>query len=492
MTRLRNGVGVSISNIPTLSSRRPVAFSPLSLFADGSQGVWYDDSLTSSMFQNGSGLAAALESPVGLQLDLSKGLAVGSELITPAANRDFSSDTGYWTKTAGSITISGGTANYTSASGGNGIYRTGLTTIGTYYQITFTIVSIASGGIYVGFFSTNTSSVFTTAGTYTVNVLADNTSLIFGCTGAGGTTASIANVSLKAIAGNHRYQTTSANRPTLSARYNLLTATATLATQSITTVATSYTIYFTGSGTVTLSGTYIGVFTAGTNTFTATAGTLTATVVGSVLTADIRPTNQTVTLPAYQSVTSSTVYDTVGFPQYLKYNGSNSSLSTASINFTATAQMSAFSGVRKLNDAPSYSAIAELSIDPFNSNGSIQLNARSTFTPVCDYGFASKGTVFSVVGALGYTAPITNILTGLSDIPGDRTTLRVNGTQVAQNTSDQGTGNYGTYPLYFGARAGTSYFFTGQEYQTIIVGKTLTATEISNTETYVNSKTKAY
>jgi hypothetical protein len=32
----------------------------------------------------------------------------------------------------------------------------------------------------------------------------------------------------------------------------LLTATATLATQSVTTVATSYTIYFTGSGTVTL------------------------------------------------------------------------------------------------------------------------------------------------------------------------------------------------------------------------------------------------
>jgi len=170
MGRLRNGVGIGISNIPTLSSRRP--FSPLSLFADGSQGVWYDDSLTSSMFQDSAGtIPAALESPVGKQLDLS----------------------------------------------GNN---------------------------------------------------------------------------------NHRTQATSANRPTLSARYNLLTDTAVLATQSITTVATSYTIYFTGSGSVTLSGTYIGVLSAGTNTFTATAGTLVVTVVGSVLTADIRPTNQTVTLPA--------------------------------------------------------------------------------------------------------------------------------------------------------------------------------------------------
>jgi hypothetical protein len=67
-----------------------------------------------------------------------------------------------------------------------------------------------------------------------------------------------------------------------------------------------------------------------------------------------------------------------------------------------------------------------------------------------------------------------------------------NGTQIVSSTATQGTGNYGTYPLYFGSSIGTTLFFNGYEYQTIIVGKTLTATEISNTETYVNSKTKAY
>lgn len=56
MGRLRNGVGIGISNIPTLSSRRPVAaFSPLSLFASGAQGVWYDPSDITTLFQDAAG-----------------------------------------------------------------------------------------------------------------------------------------------------------------------------------------------------------------------------------------------------------------------------------------------------------------------------------------------------------------------------------------------------------------------------------------------------
>jgi hypothetical protein len=287
---------------------------------------------------------------------------------------------------------------------------------------------------------------------------------------------------------NHRIQATGVNRPTLSARYNLLTATATLSTQSITTVATSYTITFTGAGTVTLSGTYVGVFSAGTNTFTATAGTLTVTVVGSVLTADIRPTNQTATLPSYQSVTSSTVYDTVGFPQYLKYSGTNSSLSTSAINFTATAQMSAFIGMRKIGEAAS--CVLELSVNSNLNNGVFVL-----FAPVSTskYEFNSKGTTFANAITTGpYNSPITNVVTGLGNITAPSVTLRLNGSVIQTTTTTQGTGNYGNYPLYFGARAGTGVFFNGLEFQTVIVGRTLTATEITNTETYVNSKTKAY
>ena len=150
---------------------------------------------------------------------------------------------------------------------------------------------------------------------------------------------------------NHAFQATSGNRPTLSARVNLLLASDTLATQSVTTQATTYKLYFTGSGSITLSGTSTGTYSAGTNTITCTAGSLTLTVSGSVLTADLRPTNIGNNLPAYQRVTTSTDYDTAGFPLYLKTNGTSSAMATNSINFTSTAAMTVVTGVRKLSDA---------------------------------------------------------------------------------------------------------------------------------------------
>lgn len=55
MGRLRNGVGIGISNIPTLSSSRRPVFSPLSLFANGSQGAWYDPSDITTLFQDAAG-----------------------------------------------------------------------------------------------------------------------------------------------------------------------------------------------------------------------------------------------------------------------------------------------------------------------------------------------------------------------------------------------------------------------------------------------------
>jgi len=70
---------------------------------------------------------------------------------------------------------------------------------------------------------------------------------------------------------------------------NILLNSASLSTQSVTVSATTYTLSFYGTGTVTLSGTYSrslvgsGAFpTRSTLTFTATAGTLTLTVTGTV------------------------------------------------------------------------------------------------------------------------------------------------------------------------------------------------------------------
>jgi len=58
------------------------AFTPLSLFAASEQGVWYDPSDFSTMFQGSTGTTpvTAVEQPVGLILDKSKGLVLGPEI----------------------------------------------------------------------------------------------------------------------------------------------------------------------------------------------------------------------------------------------------------------------------------------------------------------------------------------------------------------------------------------------------------------------------
>jgi hypothetical protein len=54
------------------------------------------------------------------------------------------------------------------------------------------------------------------------------------------------------------------------------------------------------------------------------------------------------------------------------------------------------------------------------------------------------------------------------------------------------SGNFGNYPLYIGSRGGSSLPFNGQIYSMIIVGKAVSAGELSSTEQYVNGKTGAY
>jgi hypothetical protein len=291
--------------------------------------------------------------------------------------------------------------------------------------------------------------------------------------------------------GNHASQATSASRPVLSARVNQLLATATLSTQNVTTLAATYTLAFSGAGTVTASGTNIGVYSAGSNSLVCTAGTLTLTVAGSVTFADLRVTNDGVGLPAYQAVVTSTNYDTTGFPYYLRFDATDDSLATASVDFSATDKMSVFSGVRKFSDA-SQGFVAELSVNTDLNNGAFNIAAPGTNNNRT-YRFRSKGTVqSSAVTNADYVSPITNVITSLGDISGDTAKIRVNGAQVVQSLSDQGTGNYGNYPLYIGSRAGTGTRLNGRIYSLIVRGAASTATEISNTETWVNGKTMAY
>lgn len=289
--------------------------------------------------------------------------------------------------------------------------------------------------------------------------------------------------------GNHATQTTATSRPVLSARVNLLTATETLATQTVTTRATTQTLRFEGAGTVTLSGTATGTYSAGSHSVTTTAGNLTLTVSGTVTKADLRATNMGIGLPAYQRVNTATDYDTAGFPHYLRFDGVDDWLVTPSIDFTSTDKMTVFAGVRKLS-AASAGPIAELGtgvdLQKFNL-----LAPRSTGS--ANYGFKSSGTANgdAVTGNV-FAAPITNILTGIGNISGDSAILRIDGLISASSAADQGTGNYGNSQIYIGRRGGTTAPFDGHIYSLIVRGAQSTAQQIASAEAWVNQRTGAY
>ena len=152
-----------------------------------------------------------------------------------------------------------------------------------------------------------------------------------------------------------------------------------------------------------------------------------------------------------------------------------------------------FAGVRKLSS--SNGMIAELSTNCNLTNGTFYLVPGNTATGGGPYYcFGSRGTNFVPVDSpANYTAPITDILTGIGDISAPISAIRVNGSQVAQSTASQGTGNYLAYPLYIGARAGTSLFFNGNLYGLIVrFGTNLDAATIPKIERFTNNKTGAY
>jgi hypothetical protein len=173
---------------------------------------------------------------------------------------------------------------------------------------------------------------------------------------------------------------------------------------------------------------------------------------------------------------------------YLRFDGLDDFMQTPSIDFTGTDKLSVFAGVRKLSDA-AIAIVIEASTSSFATNGTISLRAPHIDT-FRSYQFTSRGTFFTdAPSASEYTAPISNVLSGIGDISGDRATLRINGAQIAQSTNDQGTGNYGNHPIYIGSRAGTSLRFNGNIYSLIVRGALSDATEIANAEKYVAQRT---
>ena len=210
-------------------------FWPSDLFLGGIPGAWYDPTDLSTMFQDSAGTTpvTAVEQPVGLVLDKSQGVTVGATIVT---NGDFSGGTTGWT--------AGNGATLTSPASDLRIVGNGVTTYpyaaqaltsvaGRWYRATVTLKSantnvllVLRNGPYNAPTSQATNFIGTTPGTYSVWLYATGTVMAVGVepsSGASTFDATIDDVSVVPVAGNHASQSTAASRPTYRARYNLLT-----------------------------------------------------------------------------------------------------------------------------------------------------------------------------------------------------------------------------------------------------------------------------
>lgn len=566
------------------------------------------------MYRDAAGTlpVTAVEQPVGLMLDKSKGLVLGPELVM---NGGFDTDVSGWTRDIS--WVASGIARVTTSTI-SGPYQTLTTVVGRRYNVTARLLtSTTQARVRIntdnGLLTTVAETADVSSGVLTLSFVATSTTSTVYLRNAAAGITDWDNISVRELPGNHAFNPSgnSANFPVLSARYNLLTKTedfsdavwsknktsvtansltapngtltadtvtadGTSGIHSVTTLsgsssvgsnkvlavyakagtnnfiqlrvdflANAYANFDLSSGVKGTTGAELAsasIESAGngwyrcsivTNSSSDVAGIFNVVLVSSATSgnnesntlstsvylwgADLRATNDALNQPAYQRVNTATDYDTVGFKPYVRFNGVNQWLQTNSIDFSYSDKMFVSAGVRKLSDAIGF-------IFEFSANADSQIGSFVVVAASATYTVQSRGTNVGYYTPGTYAAPITNVVSGVFDIAGSALATevipRVNGVVNQSNGAGGcGTGNYGNYPLYIGARAGTSLFFNGRLYQLVIAaGSEIRITEedsdlflsesgdfitaettvaviqsaIEQTEAFVNRKTSAF
>ena len=179
---------------------------------------------------------------------------------------------------------------------------------------------------------------------------------------------------------------------------------------------------------------------------------------------------------------------------YLSHNGLNQWM-VASAFAWGSDKATICAGVMR-NAGASGRILFELSENLNTNAGSFLASAPEASTK--SFGSTSRGSSISyalqsayVSGSPG-TGPDTAVITVTHDIAADLSTISRNGIAGVSATGDKGSGNFGTYPLYAGARTGTLLFFSGNRYPSVGINRRLTEAEMAKLETWVNARTGAY
>ena len=209
---------------------------------------------------------------------------------------------------------------------------------------------------------------------------------------------------------------------------------------------------------------------------------------------DLRYTNDGVDLPEYQRVgdvdTTPDDYDSLNFPIYLAFNGTNQYLKVTGMQ-PEVDEVFVSAAIRKESDESNGALIEYGNI--INEDYVFHLGAPIQSIDQ-SYRFFSKGTNSrsATSDLTEYPAPISNVISGIGNIVEDIVRLRVNGELKSENLYDQGVGNYGNHDLYIGSRAGATLFYNGRLYGFLLVFDNPTDTIITTIERELNRKAKIH
>jgi hypothetical protein len=178
-----------------------------------------------------------------------------------------------------------------------------------------------------------------------------------------------------------------------------------------------------------------------------------------------------------------------GGEYYLEFDGIDDSLVTGTIT-PGTDKVQVFAGVRRF--AVGSNMIVEHSSNVNTNNGSFFLNYSGSLDRYSSTARANAGTSITqtAVFDVDLPTPESSVLSATHDIATNLSTIRRNAVAGTDATGDKGTGNYLAYPMFIGARGGTSLFFNGHIYSLIVrFGANLDTPTIENVESYVANKT---
>jgi len=180
--------------------------------------------------------------------------------------------------------------------------------------------------------------------------------------------------------------------------------------------------------------------------------------------------------------TQATAGSRPSFTGFAACDGVDDGWGTGAIDFSGTPKVTVVAGLRSRVNTTN-AVVLELSATSSANNGTFAL-----FCPLDQGGavfghtFRSRGTVLA--GSTPQLANLGNayVLTGEGDIANDVARLRANGVLVGTGSGDQGSGNFGNFPLYIGRRAGSSLPAAVDLYRLIVIGRQLSAAELAQAE----------